>query len=179
MRRTALLLVVLMVIGSACGSDDDASPPTTPAPPDPAGDETPLVDLEDGQLDLASPAWSEGASIPVEHTCDGDGTSPPLAWGGVPDAAAELTLVVEDPDAPAGHFLHWRVEGIDPASEGVARGEVPAGGRETDNDAGGSGWAPPCPPRDDEPHRYLFRLTALSATGEELARGELVGRYGR
>lgn len=137
------------------------------------------MDLEEDQLDLASPAWSDGAIIPAEFTCDGDGDSPPLAWDGVPDGASSLTLVVEDPDAPSGTFLHWLVEEIDATSEGVPGGEVPAGGQQVENDAGRSAWAPPCPPRDDDPHRYIFRLTALSASGEELARGEFVGRYGR
>lgn len=172
-------LLVAATVVAGCGSGDDASPPTSREPPEPSGDDTPLVELEDQQLDLGTPAWSEGAIIPVEYTCDGEGDSPPLAWGNVPEGATSLTLVVEDPDAPSGTFLHWRVEGIDPATDGVARGEVPAGGEEASNDADGTGWAPPCPPRDDDPHRYIFRLTALSEAGEELARGELVGRYGR
>jgi Raf kinase inhibitor-like YbhB/YbcL family protein len=105
---------------------------------------------------LASPAL--GATIPRRYTCDGAGLSPPLRWSGAP-RAAELVLVVQDPDAPGGTFVHWTAFAI------VARalGSIPAGARlrSGENSAGQDGWTPPCPPKGDTPHRYEFSLYAL------------------
>ena len=85
------------------------------------------------------------------------GRSPALAWRGVPAGARELVLAVEDPDAPGGTFVHWTVFGIPPS----ARGLPAAGVRQGENSGGGRGWTPPCPPRGDRPHRYVFGLYAL------------------
>lgn len=179
MRGMIALLALVLVVGGACSDDDEAAPPTTPPPPPIEGGDTPLVDLDEGAFDMGSPAFDDGTSIPVEHTCEGEGDSPPLAWGGVPPEAVTLELVVEDPDTPAGTFLHWRVTGIDADSDGVAAGEVPPGGTEQENQLGEADWQPPCPPEGSDPHRYIFRLTAHDAAGDEVGRAELVGRFGR
>jgi Raf kinase inhibitor-like YbhB/YbcL family protein len=112
----------------------------------------------------------------------------------VPPRARELALVVEDPDA--GRFVHWTVVGIAPTERRLAEGRVPPGAVETDNSFGKHGWGGPCPPKGDEPHRYVFALYATDAPlGHDersspdevrrqlaehgLARGLLTGRYGR
>jgi Raf kinase inhibitor-like YbhB/YbcL family protein len=113
---------------------------------------------------------------------------------GVPEGAASLVLIVDDPDAPVGAFTHWLAWGIDPASGGLAEGErAPLEGR---NDFGQTGYRGPCPPRGHGPHRYFFGLYALSAEpdvesgasrqelerafeDEVLARAQLVGTYER
>jgi Raf kinase inhibitor-like YbhB/YbcL family protein len=145
---------------------------------------------------LRSPAFGDGDTIPRVHTCDGEDVSPPLEWSGVPSDAAELALVVEDPDAPGGTFVHWVLWGLDAGQPGLGQGQVPAGAREGRNDFGRIGWGGPCPPRGSDPHRYVFTLLALSdpltveagasadtvkraAEGEALAEGRLTARYGR
>jgi Raf kinase inhibitor-like YbhB/YbcL family protein len=130
-------------------------------------------------LELESFALSEGDPVPIRFTCDGDNTSPPLGWSGVPESATELRLVLTDPDAPSGTFTHWLVEGIDPSSSGVDEGAVPTGGSEATNSFGEKGYGGPCPPRGGDPHRYVFTLAAIDATGDVLATAELTTTYGR
>ncbi len=176
------VLVLVPIVLAACGGGGSGGVEVGPAPA--AG------------MAVTSAAFAEGDTIPVEFTCDGEDVSPPLQWSGVPDGAAELVLVVEDPDAPGGTFVHWLVVGIDPGATGIDRGGVPAGARQGTNDFGNAAYGGPCPPGGDEPHRYVFRVSALSeetglsdgasvddvseaVRGTEIARGELVGRYGR
>jgi Raf kinase inhibitor-like YbhB/YbcL family protein len=111
-------------------------------------------------LDLRSPAFNDNAVIAKPHAKDGDNAAPDLVWSGVPDGARELVLLVADPDAPTGTFLHWLVSGIDPASSGLSGGQ-PAG-TEHENGFGEKGYGGPLPPVGDDPHRYVFRLYALA-----------------
>lgn len=149
------------------------------------------------EIELTSPAFEDGDSIPRQYTPDGDDTTPPLEWSGVPDDAAELALLCEDPDAPQGTVAHWVLAGIHPSTTGIAEGVGrPAGAVEGTNDHGQTGWRGPSPPPGDGPHRYIFTLSATSEpldlppgataddlhtalAGKELARGELVGTYER
>ena len=154
-------------------------------------------------LSLTSPAFAEGDSIPTQFTCDGADHSPPLIWSGAPQGTAAYALVVEDPDAPGGTFIHWVLYDM-PANvrslpEGVAKGEtVPAAGGAKQGRTGfkgAPGYGGPCPPRGPA-HHYHFKLFALDKSlgiaagasrddvmgamrGHELARGELVGTYAR
>lgn len=147
-------------------------------------------------IELRSPAFSDHAPIPARFSRDGENTSPTLEWSGVPDTAAELVLLCEDPDAPGGTFVHWVLTGLDPSLTGLAEGEVPAGAVEGANDYGGTGYGGPQPPVGDPAHRYFFRLHAVAEPlgvepgasaddvrrameGKELARGTLVGTYQR
>ena len=149
---------------------------------------------------LRSDAFEDGGVIPARHTCDGEDVSPPLSIEGVPDGAVSLALVVDDPDAPAGTWVHWLLWGLPPETtslpEGVPkRGEVLEGTRQGETDFGDTGYGGPCPPKGEE-HRYVFRLYALDAdpglapgAGKSrltdaigsaiLERCELVGRYRR
>jgi Raf kinase inhibitor-like YbhB/YbcL family protein len=146
---------------------------------------------------LASDAFESGDRIPIRYTCDGDDISPPLRWSGIPAEAAELALLVEDPDAPRGTFVHWLLWGLDAQKiSELAEGSVPEGSREGTNGMGRTGWGGPCPPPGDSPHRYIFTLFALdkpldlpegasarelrdAMEGAILAQGELMGTYGR
>lgn len=130
-------------------------------------------------FEIASRAFSEGETVPVQFTCDGDNLSPPLSWSGVPEDAQELRISLRDPDAPSGTFTHWVVSGIDPSSSDVGQGMVPAGGTEEMNSFGETGYGGPCPPPGDDPHRYVFTVEALGATGDVLASAELMTTYGR
>lgn len=115
-------------------------------------------------ITVTSPAFGEGAAIPREYTCRGAGRVPPLRWRGVPGEAKSLALVVSDPDAPRGTFVHWVVYDLAPDDGGLTGGP-PAGAREAENSAGRTGWFPPCPPSGT--HRYVFTVHAL----EEGVRG--------
>ncbi len=111
---------------------------------------------------ISSSAFEENEDIPVEYTCDGEGMSPPLSFEDVPEEARSLTLVVDDPDAPAGTFTHWVLWNINPDVEEIEEGEVPPGARQGVNSSGGTGYTPPCPLSGV--HRYIFNLYALDKT---------------
>lgn len=153
-------------------------------------------------MTLSSPAFDNGETIPPRFTCDGDNLSPALAWSGVPAGTESLLLVCDDPDAPRGTFHHWAAFDIPVAWTGLSEGYGLASGgddefRQAVNDFGKPGYGGPCPPRDDEPHGYSFRLYALDAELAGLGAGpscvevmraaaphvietaELVGYYGR
>jgi len=127
---------------------------------------------------LASPAFAPGGQIPRAYTCDGRDISPPLRWGTAPRGTTELTLRMEDPDAPGGTFTHWSVDGISPTATAVAAGQTPRGGRPGRNGFGTLGYRGPCPPRGDPPHHYVIRISALAGR-RLLAAGTLVGTYAR
>ena len=130
-------------------------------------------------MEIRSSAFSDGDTVPVRFTCEGDGVSPPLAWSDVPEGAAELRLSVMDPDAPGGTFTHWLVTGIDPTASGVAEGGVPDGGTEHANGFGDPRYGGPCPPPRPGAHRYVFAIEALDADGNVLGSAELTARFGR
>lgn len=116
-------------------------------------------------LTVTSTAFREGESIPPEYTCWGAGRIPPLAWTGVPENAHSIAVVVEDPDAPRGAFVHWLLYGVPATATQVAG--APPGAQEGANSAGRLGWYPPCPPSGT--HRYVFTVHALRsgvATGD-------------
>jgi Raf kinase inhibitor-like YbhB/YbcL family protein len=176
-----LLVLALPALGlalAACGGGGDAAP-----------------DVPD-TIKLTSPAFADGATIPTRFTCAGEETSPPLRWSGVPHDARELALIVDDPDAPGGTFVHWVLCKLSPDSDALAEGKVPAGALEGESSAGKAAYVGPCPPPGDDPHHYDFTLYALRSPLTEkdgasadavraavddaaLARGQLVGRFGR
>jgi hypothetical protein len=115
-------------------------------------------------MQLLSDAFESAGTIPRRHTCDGENLSPPLRWRDVPRTARSLALVVEDPDAPTGHFTHWLVYNLPVDFPGLPEGvssaqSIPAGGVQGTNSFGQIGYGGPCPPRGT--HRYNFRLFAL------------------
>lgn len=119
---------------------------------------------------ISSPAFADGAGIPVRHTCDGDDRSPRLTWSDAPAGARSFALIVDDPDAPRGTFTHWMVWDI-PAdanelAESVPNGTIGISGR---NSFGRSGYGGPCPPPAHDAHRYRFTLHALDVPSLGLA----------
>jgi Raf kinase inhibitor-like YbhB/YbcL family protein len=109
---------------------------------------------------VTAPAFGEGQPIPRQYTCHGSAGSPALTWRGVPVGARSLALVVSDPDAPGGTFVHWLLYDLPPRDGRLEPGHPPAGAREAANSGGKNGWYPPCPPGGT--HRYLFTVYALS-----------------
>jgi Raf kinase inhibitor-like YbhB/YbcL family protein len=148
-RTTGTVLAVCLAVGlgaAACGGDDDGDDSGAGAPADSGG------------LAVSSTAFEDGDPIPERYTCDGDETSPPLAFTGVPADTAELAVVVRDPDADG--FVHWVVAGIPADAPGIDEGAPPAGAVEAANGFDEPGWAGPCPPEGD--HTYEFTVYALA-----------------
>ena len=174
MRRAA---VVLLACLAGCGGGDKLSSPPPPAPQ---------------RLTVTSPDFPAGGPIPARFSCDGAKARPALRFAGVPAGAAELALIVVDPDA--GGFVHWTVYGMAPDTRTLGASGLPPGAREGENSTGATGWTPPCPPSGT--HRYEFRLYSLErgsgldagAKPDDViaavrksagATGLLVGRYER
>ena len=155
-------------------------------------------------LEVSSPAFADGARLPVRFTADGEGVSPPLVWSAPPDGTAALALIVEDPDAPAAQpLVHALVWGMAPGSGGLGEGAIVGDGAgAAGHDVGRNsflreGWLPPDPPTGHGSHAYAFQLFALDANagdpgespgrgamieamaGHVLAAGMLIGRYDR
>jgi Raf kinase inhibitor-like YbhB/YbcL family protein len=149
---------------------------------------------------LNSHSFSDGGDIPKKYTCDGDNVSPELHWTDQPPAAKSFALIVDDPDAPSGTWVHWVLldlpgDAHDLSEAAGKRVPLPAGARQGINDFKKEGWGGPCPP-PGKPHRYFFKLYALDAKlslqgsptkaevekalqGHVLGMGVLIGRYGR
>jgi Raf kinase inhibitor-like YbhB/YbcL family protein len=146
-RALVAAAIVAAALAGCGGGDDEKATSDLPAAPD--------------TITLASPNFKDGAAIPVANTCDGAGTPPTIVWRAVPPGSVELVMVVEDTDAK--NFTHWTVWRI-AASTGAGLapdGKFPTGYVEGKNSAGKTGWAPPCPPKGDDPHHYTFSLYAL------------------
>jgi Raf kinase inhibitor-like YbhB/YbcL family protein len=145
-------------------------------------------------ISITSTAFKEGDKIPPLYTCDDQNVSPALAWTGVPDNTASLALIMDDPDAPAGTWVHWVLFNLPASLTGLAQGKD-GGGTLGKNDFNKLGYGGPCPPRGST-HRYYIKVYALDQTldlksgatkaevekavqGHILAQGQLMGRYGR
>lgn len=151
-------------------------------------------------LTLTSAAFVHHTSIPLLYTCDGADHSPPLRWTDPPAGTQSFVLLVDDPDAPVGHWVHWVVYNVPAASRSLpahlpTTETLPDGTRQGLNDFRRIGYGGPCPPRGPA-HRYVFALYALDTTltlpvkttkahveqaitGHLLAQTDLIGRYQR
>jgi len=149
---------------------------------------------------LLSAAFTEGQPIPTKYTCDGQDVSPPLQWSLAPPETKSLALIADDPDAPAGTWVHWVLYdlpgGTVELAEGIPTKEVlPNGAKQGKNDFRKVGYGGPCPP-PGKPHRYYFKIYALdkpvelkaraskqdllrAMNGHVLAEGQLMGTYQR
>jgi Raf kinase inhibitor-like YbhB/YbcL family protein len=113
-------------------------------------------------MKLVSSNFENGKEIPNRHSKDGGNVSPALEWSGIPDRARSLALMVDDPDAPQGTFVHWLLCGLSPESDGLPEGagsSPPRGVRGGRNGFGEIGYGGPKPPSGT--HRYFFHLYAL------------------
>jgi Raf kinase inhibitor-like YbhB/YbcL family protein len=149
---------------------------------------------------ITTAAFSAGGVIPKRFSCDGSDVSPQLKWKNAPAATESLALIMDDPDAPAGTWVHWVLYNLPPSAkelpEGVEKREQLAiGGQQGRNDFRKIGYGGPCPPAG-KPHRYFFKLYALDTKlnlkagaskadleramkGHILEQTELMGLYGR
>lgn len=145
-------------------------------------------------MQITSSTFKHQQAIPARYTCDGPNLSPPLSFIDVPASTKSLALVVDDPDAPAGTWVHWTIWNIPHTTTTITENSVPAGAVEGTTSFGQPGYGGPCPPSGT--HHYVFKLYALdtvldvpSATqasgleqamvGHIVAHAELVGLYSR
>jgi len=158
------------------------------------------ADNASASLELNSPDFIAESMIPKQFTCDGPDLSPALAWKAPPARTESFALIVDDPDAPIGTWVHWVIFDL-PANlrflpQNLPKSEQSAdGSRQGSNDFEKIGYNGPCPP-SGKPHRYFFKLYALDAKlnlkpgvtkkdveramqGRIVGRGEYVGRYSR
>ncbi|WP_029137024.1 YbhB/YbcL family Raf kinase inhibitor-like protein [Nakamurella lactea] len=156
-RALGPLAVLALLAAAGCGGATDTAGGAPSAGPQ-AGT---------GVIAVSSTAFADGAEIPAANTCRGAGQPPPLRWSGVPPAATSLALVVDDPDAPGGTFVHWALLGIPAAVDQLNGATPPVGATALTNSAGHAGWTPPCPPSGT--HHYRFTVYALGASAPDTA----------
>lgn len=140
---------------------------------------------------LASPDFKHNELIPKKFTCDGEDINPALIIEDIPKGTKSLSLIVDDPDAPMGIWVHWVVYNIAPLSK-IEENSIP--GKECINDFRRESYGGPCPPSGT--HRYFFKLYALDTElnlnkgsrketlekamqGHILDKAELIGLYKR
>jgi Raf kinase inhibitor-like YbhB/YbcL family protein len=170
-----------LLLGGCDGTKKDVKDPESPGP----------------KLKVTSTAFTEGAAIPRKYSGEGDDVSPPLKWEAAPEKTRSLAVLVEDPDAPKGTFIHWVLFNL-PAdtrelAEGAAAGKLPEGAVQGKNDFGKTGYGGPKPPAG-KAHRYYFKVFALDTKldleakarhaevadamrGHVLAEGAVMGTY--
>ena len=111
---------------------------------------------------VTSSAFSNGAAIPIDYTCDGENRSPDLRWSALPVDAKSFALIMHDPDAPKGDFTHWTLFDIPAGTDYIEEGAAPrVPGTQGRNDFGQDSYGGPCPPTGHGEHRYMFDLYAL------------------
>jgi Raf kinase inhibitor-like YbhB/YbcL family protein len=142
MRRALWLLAIATAVAGCGGGNKEQL--TTSLPQSTA------------HLRISSPAFINGARLQKKYTCDGAGQEPVVRAGTVPPSTKELVLIVSDPDAPKGTFVHLTRYGLSPRD-----GAVNEGGEEGRNSGGKAGWTPPCPPPGDPPHHYVWTVFAV------------------
>lgn len=111
-------------------------------------------------MKITSPAFENRQQIPIKYTCNGENINPPLEFSEVPAEAKSLVLIIDDPDAPMGTWVHWVVYNINPDATVVKENSLPDGGVEGMTSFGKPGYGGPCPPSGT--HRYFFKLYALN-----------------
>ncbi len=151
------------------------------------------------KMEITSSAFKEGGMIPKKYTCDGEDISPPLEWSGAPANNKAFALLCEDPDAPAGTWIHWVLYDLPPGVTKLpeqipSSRELANGGKHGTTSARSLGYHGPCPPSGT--HRYYFKLYALDSPtslapgatrdqllkavkGHILAEASIMGRYKR
>lgn len=187
-----ILFIGLVMSVAACTSQPEQVVPPT---------ESANIQTEEAAMSfkITSPAFANGAAIPADFSCDGRDVSPALAWTEPPAATKSFALIMDDPDAPIGTWVHWVIFNI-PASARGMNENMPTDSQLSDGSIQGAtsarstGYHGPCPPSGT--HRYFFKLYALdmmlslSSTankkdllaameGHILANAELMGTFSR
>ena len=157
MRSVELLLALSILVSIACSNrQHQAEQPQV----------TPATQQQKSELKLISSAFKEGEPIPRGYTCDGANVSPPLEWTGVPKSAKTIAIIADDPDAPAGTWVHWVLYNLPGDGLGLIENTpqtetLNGGGVQGKNDFGRVGYGGPCPPSGT--HHYFFKFYALDS----------------
>lgn len=177
------IVLIILILGS-CGTQEPQNTNSS----------------KDDGVQVTSPSFQSMTEIPDVFTCHGDDKSPEINWSGIPEEAQSLVLIMEDPDAPLGTWVHWIVYNLPPEISGLHEGSsiaksmtnsLPPGASLGINSWKRADYGGPCPPTGT--HRYFFRLYALdiqldvenpdrktidlAMNGHILGQGELVGTY--
>lgn len=197
--RKAIFFCFIFIFLASCASPATTAPePTATAVESTEPTEAPATEVN-MSLELTSEAFTNGQSIPAKYSCTGRNISPALAWGEPPAGTQSFALIMDDPDAPTGTWVHWVLFNVPPDTRGLQE-DLPITGKNADlngiyvgkNSSGNIGYDGPCPPSGT--HRYFFKLYALDTTisllpgatkqqvvremqGHILAQGELVGTF--
>ncbi len=186
MKKLLLILIILILVGAGIVlflQNQKKSAPNKST-----------ITINSQTMNITSPAFADNQNIPSKYSCDGDGINPPLEWSGVPQSAQSLALIVSDPDAPNGTWMHWVMWNISPLTTQVAENSVPPGAVQGQASSGQNVYGGPCPPSGT--HHYIFTLYALDAKlsipsystadklsqameGHILAQAQLIGLYAR
>jgi Raf kinase inhibitor-like YbhB/YbcL family protein len=148
-------------------------------------------------FEISSPAFTNGGKIPSKYSCDGRDISPALTWTEPPAGTQSFVLIMDDPDAPMGTWVHWILYNIPPSTRNLKEGtqtdhQLSDGSLQGKTSAGSIGYHGPCPPSGT--HRYFFKLYALDTVpslstkadkkellaameGHILANSELMGTF--
>ncbi len=152
------------------------------------------------KISVLAEGFNEGDTIPDEFTCNGKNISPSISWKGIPAGTESITLIMDDPDAPRGTFVHWVIYNMPARTRDLPKGmpnnkTLADGSMQGMTDFGRPGYGGPCPP-PGKPHRYFFKVYALdmkinlpagasksqvesAMKGHILAEGVLMGKYQR
>lgn len=140
---------------------------------------------------IESPKFESHQEIPIRYSCEGEDISPPLVFGDIPPGSKSLALILEDPDAPRGTFVHWIVWNLPVEELTLKEGSILK--HQGKNHFGNVGYGGPCPP-PGKAHRYFFKLFAIDTfinlsagsskeqledamEGHVLGKAELIGTY--
>ena len=189
--RAIVFLAGALVLGAGCSKKEVAAH----SPDPPSG-------VQIGTLTVTSASFAPNGPMASKFTCEGEETSPALAWSEPPTGTKSIAVIVDDPDAPDPAapkmvFVHWVLYDVPPTTKELPEGvqnaaNAGAGARDGKNDFGQTGWQGPCPPKGR--HRYFHKVYALDTvlsdlgtptkaalekamSGHVLAKGELVGTY--
>ena len=125
----------------------------------------PVTTLKGESMKLMSQAFKHGERLPKKYSCEGDEISPDLQWSEVPSGTKSLTLIVDDPDAPGGTWVHWVVYTIDPTVTGLSEGaQIIKPMQQGINSSNQIKYQAACPPKGHGTHHYYFTLYALDTT---------------
>jgi len=206
MKQTILYLLFTTILLSACTPSTPVTPftpvtpvtPVTPATPEPTSTD-PVAMEEPVSISLTSSAFAQEASIPEKYTCKGENVSPALSWGEPPAGTQSFVLIMDDPDAPGGTWVHWVLFNIPTSTHSLpeafpADATLPDGSMSGKSSFGKTGYGGPCPPSGT--HHYFFKLYALdemlaipvrankgelekAMVGHILAQAELMGTFSK
>jgi Raf kinase inhibitor-like YbhB/YbcL family protein len=193
-----LAFSALLGFSAACSPTSIEGNQLSPATVIPSESPLPEGELQSPDFTLTSSAFEPGAAIPIQYSCEGDDLSPPLSWSSVPEGTSTFALIMEDPDAPGGTWVHWVLYNLPADTRSlkaaiIDQTDLPLGTLIGVNDWGEGSYGGPCPPSGT--HRYFFYLFALDTavdlnnattdvlrdafSGHILAQTELVGTFSR